>query len=146
MPVVDASVVVHVLLGDEFSEQVRGLLDKAVDESRALLIPPHMLIESVSAVYQRLRGKRDPRFLISERDAEDALRVLFELPLIVSTQDGLYQLAFAMARDYDIASIYDALYVAVAQLNNDELWTADRRLYEAARQILPRVIFVGGQS
>ena len=50
--------------------------------------------------------------------------------------------AYRLARMYR-RSVYDSLYLAVAQNNQLDLWTGDRRLYNAVRQSLPFVRWIG---
>jgi predicted nucleic acid-binding protein len=50
--------------------------------------------------------------------------------------------AFRLARTYR-RSVYDSLYLATAQNRQIDLWTGDRRLYNAVRQTLPFVKWIG---
>ena len=50
--------------------------------------------------------------------------------------------AYRLARLYR-RSVYDSLYLAVAQHNQIDLWTGDRRLYNAVKQSLPFVKWIG---
>lgn len=50
--------------------------------------------------------------------------------------------AYRLARLYR-RSVYDSLYLAVAQSHQIDLWTGDRRLYNAVRQSLPFVKWIG---
>lgn len=60
MPAIDASVVVQQLLFEEFGSQARTLLEESYRASLPLYVPTHMISEVLSAVYQRLRRRRDP--------------------------------------------------------------------------------------
>lgn len=50
--------------------------------------------------------------------------------------------AYRLTRLYR-RSVYDSLYLAVAQQHQMDLWTGDRRLYHAVRQRLPFVKWIG---
>jgi predicted nucleic acid-binding protein len=50
--------------------------------------------------------------------------------------------AYRLARMYR-RSVYDSLYLAAAQSHQIDLWTGDRRLYNAVRQALPFVKWIG---
>ena len=50
--------------------------------------------------------------------------------------------AYRLARMYR-RSVYDSLYLATAQSHQIDLWTGDRRLYNAVRQSLPFVKWIG---
>jgi predicted nucleic acid-binding protein len=44
-----------------------------------------------------------------------------------------------LAEKHALAAIYDAHYLVVAEQLDAELWTADRRLFEAVSDALPSV-------
>ena len=50
--------------------------------------------------------------------------------------------AYRLARTYR-RSLYDSLYLAVAQSHQIDLWTGDRRLYNAVSRSLPFVKWIG---
>jgi predicted nucleic acid-binding protein len=50
--------------------------------------------------------------------------------------------AYRLARTYR-RSVYDSLYLVAAQSNRLDLWTSDRRLYNAVRPSLPFVKWIG---
>ena len=50
--------------------------------------------------------------------------------------------AYRLARTYR-RSVYDSLYLATAQNHQVDLWTGDRRLYNAVRQSPPFVKWIG---
>jgi predicted nucleic acid-binding protein len=50
--------------------------------------------------------------------------------------------AYRLTRLYR-RSVYDSLYLAVAQQYQVDLWTGDRRLYQAVRERLPFVKWIG---
>jgi predicted nucleic acid-binding protein len=53
--------------------------------------------------------------------------------------------AYRLARIYR-RSVYDSLYLAAAQSHQIDLWTGDRRLYNAVRQSLPFVKWIGAYA
>ncbi len=49
----------------------------------------------------------------------------------------------AIAQALNLPTIYDALYLALARDHGCEFWTADERLYNAVRDRLPWVHWIG---
>ena len=50
--------------------------------------------------------------------------------------------AYQLARTYQ-RSVYDSFYLAAAHMHNLDLWTGDRRLYNAVKERLPFVRWIG---
>jgi len=115
----DASVVVAALLaegadGDEARDVLLG------EEAHA----PHLLDLEVSSVLRR--------FLLSRRlapeSAPDVLTALRDLPVVRHGHDLLLERALQLR---DSATVYDASYVALAELLDATFVTGDRRLARA---------------
>jgi predicted nucleic acid-binding protein len=60
----------------------------------------------------------------------------------VADEDS-HRRSLALAAELDIASAYDAHYLALAEELDCELWTADSRLYNAVRDRFPRIRMLG---
>lgn len=134
---VDASVAVKwVITAEEHSEQAQALLEDSVAASRPMIAPPHFAGEVANAIYQRLRST-DPNKHIGSDHAEAALSAFAALPVAVIARDDLLSRAFGFAAHHDLPSIYDSLYVTLAQQLGVELWIADRRLLAAVADAAP---------
>lgn len=144
--VVDASVVLCRLLPEEHTERARALFEDSLRDRRPILAPPHLASEVTNAIYQRLRRRREPRFHITEPEADLVLRTFLMLPIQLISPTNLYQEAYVLAKTDDISSIYDALYVVLARILHTELWTGDHRIYSAVRAVAPWVRFIGDYS
>jgi predicted nucleic acid-binding protein len=140
--VVDASVAIKRVLAEEFTEQSRALFSSSLKERRPVLAPPHLRSEVTNAFYQRWRTTVAAR-RITEAEAERALAAFLRLPITLLAPEDLYTSAFAFAKTHRLPSIYDSLYVVLAQLTNTKLWTADRRLYNAVSAMAPWVAWIG---
>lgn len=141
--VVDASLTVSRLLPERFTDQARAFFDHHLRDHRPILAPPHLPSEVVNAIYQRMRGRRAPRYHITEAEADQALQTFLVLPIRLISPDGLYQQAFAFAKSQATGAIYDSLYVTLARILTAELWTGDERLYNTVRPGASWVRFIG---
>lgn len=134
LPVVaDASVGVKWVLQEEDADRARALLRDCARMRRPVYAPPHFLSEVVNVIYQRLRST-DPRIHITDDEANRAVAEFLEIAregveLVASTE--LYEQAYSFAKTYAARSLYDSLYVVLAQMLGAELWTADQRLVKA---------------
>ncbi len=144
--VVDASVAVRwAVAAEEFAAQAHALLHDTVEAGRALVGPPHLIGEVANALYQRVRSREPVRHLTDE-EAREALDAFLAMAVELLAPAGLYERSWAFARAHNLPSIYDSLYVVLAQILGADLWTADRRLLAAVGPVAPWVRFIGDYS
>ncbi|HEY7060087.1 MAG TPA: type II toxin-antitoxin system VapC family toxin [Chloroflexota bacterium] len=137
--VVDASAAIKWVVREEFSEQALTLYDDAA--SSAIVGPPALLTEVTNAIYQRTR-RRDPATRLTAEEAQAALDRFLTLGVRIEASDALYREAFGFARQQALPNIYDTLYVVLARLLGTELWTDDRKLLDAVRNVAPWVRWI----
>ena len=138
--VVDASVAVKWVLAEELTDKARSLLRASA--GRPIIAPPHLHSEVANAIYQRVRTT-DPTKHISEAEATGALNRFLRFRIELRTEAALYQQALLFARTHRLPSIYDSLYVVLAQMTNAELWTGDQRLLRAVSTVALWVRWIG---
>ena len=124
--VVDCSVIVKWKIptedhADAAEELFLDWQHRAVD----VYAPNHMQSEVLSAF---LRAHRRGR--LTEAEAREAIRDLLALPFVLFDVAPITERAFTIAQQHDQRA-YDCLYVALAEREGVELWTGDRRLYNA---------------
>lgn len=124
MPVVDASVVVDWVAPDADPASAAGVALARLVATEAELVAPRLLKEEVSNAL--LTGVRRRRW--SGADADEAHRLLRELPVRLIDEPGDLDRAWDLARRLDNHPVYDLLYVAVAERRRTQLITADTRL------------------
>ena len=110
------------------------LYDDATARGETFIAPPYFLAEVSSAVYKQLR--RDSVSL------DDALSLIDEaraLAIVQTSPPGIERRAFEIAARFRMKWIYDAFYVALAEIVGCDLWTADEKLHETVRAAFPNV-------
>lgn len=122
MTVVDASVVIKWVVDEPDAVVAREI---ALDGAQ-LIAPSHLMAEVGRGL---LRSKRAG--ILSVADAERALRGLQKI-VALEPLERLALLAFTIADNASV-TIYDALYVALAEQADDVLVTADRRLCDGLK-------------
>lgn len=138
--VVDASVALKWLLEEEYSEQATVLLEDRLQAGTAVVGPPHLPAEVANALYRRMqRGENS----ITRSEAEEALSKFLALPIQIVGSPELYTRAFAFALQVGLSSLYDSIYVVLAELLGTELWTDDRRLLNTLAEMTPWVRSIG---
>src|SRR5438067_1997595 len=136
--VLDASLWIDVLLTEGYYRHTAQLL---ADAPTALLIgPPHLRAEVTHALHGRTR--RTSNFPLTPEEAQRALTEFLRLQLMTLEPFGIYQDAFTFARTHQVGSLYDTLYVVLAQGLGADFWTADQRLVTRVAGVAPWVRFI----
>jgi predicted nucleic acid-binding protein len=124
---VDCSVVVKSRLTGEPSAAEAGELPLDWQRPVIELSAPTLLPCEIMSAF--LRAFRQGR--LTEAEALDAVRSLSRLPFDLREMTTPILLrAFELAHQYNQRA-YDCIYVALAEQEGIELWTADQRLYNA---------------
>jgi len=78
----------------------------------------------------------------SER-AEVAFYKLQALPIQQISVSGQRKRAWEIAAEFGASTVYDATYLALAELRGCEFWTADQRLFNQVKDKLSFVKYLG---
>lgn len=118
MIVVDASVVVDFVLGpgSEAADAFAGGLEQG-----EVFGAPHLIDAEVGQVIRRMNLRGD----ISDSDAVDRLATAANLPIRRYPHFNLLGRAFELRAN---VTIYDGLYLVLAEVLNVSLWTGDSAL------------------
>ena len=74
---------------------------------------------------------------------EHYFRDFLSLFITTPTPGNLYDRALQIADQFNLGAVYDAHYLALAQLLGCDLWTADQRLINTVSGKLPFVRWIG---
>ncbi len=118
--VVDGSVTLKWFFPEVHHQAARRLI-----RHPALLAPDLVYGEVANAVWKKCR-----RGELTPADGEAMIADILRAPLGAVPSSRLLPSAWVIARRFD-RTIYDALYVAIAEARDCRLVTADRRLYNA---------------
>jgi predicted nucleic acid-binding protein len=131
---IDASVAVKWLLPEKDSEKALALLEAALAAREDLTGPPHLPVEVTSAIHKRFRQGE-----ITLVEARDRLQAFSRIPIDLTYPTGLAERALELAAELDWAYPYDAFYLAVGEMLDCDVWTADEEFYEHAHAGYPRL-------
>ena len=81
--------------------------------------------------------------MIISAHGDEAFAQFQRLNIRYVSRPGIISRAWALAKEYDRPEAYDTAYLAVAQIEECEFWTADRKLYRAVGDQLKWVRLVG---
>ena len=128
---VDASFIIRSLTPNPDLQDATGLLEQWV-ENKQPLIAPSLLSYEVSSVLHRLQHLNR----VESQIAQEAFVTFQQLGITLIDSPQLHNLAWRLAQQFGHSRTYDAAYLAVAQLYNAEMWTADKKLYNTVYEQL----------
>jgi len=134
----DASFVLAWLLPPQRTTAIEETWSDLLKSGDELFGPPLLFIEVTSVLRERFAQKQ-----ITSQQAEIAFSVFQELPIERAWPDQLHTRAWEIAKDLGQRKAYDAHYLALAEIEGCELWSMDRRLYNAAGGRIPWLKLVG---
>lgn len=126
--VVDASLALKWLVGEEDSEKATALL-RSWGRGGRQLVAPHLLAAEVTNALHRKVVQGD----LERAQAVRLIERLTALPFELHDSPGLHRRALELAGELGQGASYDCHYLALAEALDCEYWTADDRFHRAAR-------------
>ena len=127
--IIDASVFIKAHVMDPDQERCLLLLNKL--KKSKILIPSLWFIEVTSVLAKLVHFGQ-----ISSQDSKDTLQLALNLDVEVIEPDRRQcQLALEWAFRLNRAAAYDCFYLAIAESFDIPFWTADKRLYNALKNL-----------
>ena len=138
--VVDANIAVKWVAEEADSAEAASLYRDWSERAELLIAPPIFRPEVTNVLYRKFR--RGELGLGTAIEALDAISdaVAIREPV------GLYTDALSIARAIDVRATYDPLYLALAEAERCDLWTADKRFVQAVGYRSSRVRWLGELS
>lgn len=134
----DANLAIKLVLHERDSALARALWETWRVQGNRIIAPTLWAYEVTSAIRKQVyRGLLDPEAEIETFDA------IHQLPVLLMRPAGLYQRASELARHFNQPVAYDAHYLALAEIADCPFWTADERLFNAVREELDWVHWLG---
>lgn len=131
--VADASVIVKLFLQEEYSEKAYALRDSYISEGVELIEPILLQYEVLSA----LRFSKSEK--VTEEDMKEAMEAVENYNLkMVPPNKEIMEKALSYSLKYG-TSIYDSIYVAVADAYKATLYTADSHLVEIKKPFVKHI-------
>lgn len=134
----DASLVLKLVLGEDDSPQAIALWRRWIDGRVAVVAPPLLAYEVTSVLRTKVH-----RGLLTPEIGDETFREIHAQGVRYLAPEGLHVRAWELAKQLHRPAAYDAHYLALAEILGCEFWTADERLFNAARGTLPWVRHLG---
>jgi predicted nucleic acid-binding protein len=134
--IIDASVILKGFFPDEEGHaQAQAVIRAYAQEEVELLAPTLLPYEVTNAVLQAIRRER-----IGLEKGQEILGIFQGLG--IPTAEVSWQRALELAHTHE-RSAYDGAYLALAEERGHKLITGDRRLYNAVKERLPWIVWIG---
>ena len=121
--VVDTSAVIRMFVPDgPLHPEIEPAMTGAMDGTDAVLAPDLMLVESANVLLCKCR-----RGELSSEEAGRIVDAITDVPVRIEPHTPVLFAAFSLASGYGL-TVYDAIYLALAELHGARLLTADDRV------------------
>ncbi len=122
----DASVIVKWFTREEKREEALRYREMFINDEIEIVVPDLILYEIGNAL------RYNPSF--NDEDVRLAVRSLIDLGInIIIPTTEILDMAINLAFKYD-TTLYDSVYLALAEILNDTLVTADKNLYDKTKE------------
>ena len=124
----DTSVWIKYLTWEEGSEAAQRLLDDIREHHQTIVLPDFAWAEVASVLRRKVRAG-----WVTKDEAEIIWESFRQLGMTYIHGDELMETAWRISREEDLPTVYDAAFLAVAELYSGkeeicEFWTADEKL------------------
>ncbi|MBU7586124.1 MAG: type II toxin-antitoxin system VapC family toxin [Nostoc sp. TH1S01] len=131
---IDTSVWIPYLLPETYQAQAITLIAEALSLNIRLVAPAFVWAEVGSV----LRKKTRMGFITTE-EALGFFEDFCELPIDYLEEEAIRLKSWEIAEQYQLSTLYDAAFLACAEMTSAEFWTADAAL---VRKLTPRPAYL----
>jgi predicted nucleic acid-binding protein len=135
---VDASLVVAWLLPEELSAKAILLRQQLRSTGEEFIAPGHLVAEVGSTLRKAVYQERVPA-----EYGDESFESFKLFPIELHDSRLLMESAWSWAKSLNAPRLYDMYYIALADREGCDLWTADRRLVRLAGKRFSRARWVG---
>ncbi len=136
--VVDASVAVKWLVREVYSDRAESLTRTWLRQGTRIVVPYLMLVEVSNALYQKARQGE-----IALDAAAGLVENLVSKDITLWETSGPHSRALELAAALNQPAVYDAHYLALAEIIGCDLWTADERFFRSEAGQFPNLHWIG---
>jgi predicted nucleic acid-binding protein len=132
--VVDASLAIKWVLNEPYTEQALALADEWATAGIRPSAPCLLLVEATNVLHRRAMLGH-----ISLSQARELLAGLLDMGIEIRESPQIHLRAMELAQELARPAVYDTHYLAVSDILECDLWTADERFLNSVRDRHPRV-------
>ena len=126
----DASLILKCLTFEPGTDAALAWRDAHLDDE---MVAPSFFFAEVASTLKKKVGRRE----LTDDDGQEALDALESVNIRLISGFGLIRIAFHMAVELGQSTVYDTVYLAVAEAEQCDLWTADAEFHATASALYP---------
>lgn len=134
----DASILIKLLTAEPDSDEADALWKRWTDQDIEVIAPALLLFELTSVLRNKVY-----RGLLTTDEGDKAFDMMERLPVSIRSPSGLHRRAWELATELNRPAAYDSHYLALAEIEGCDFWTADERLFNAVKDQLSWVKWLG---
>ena len=140
--VVDASLSIKWVLSEQpFLSETVSLLNDWAQQQALVIVPSWFACEVANVLYQRVRAGT-----LTVDEAQANVLDIMAGATVLDFEPATALRALEIAHMLGEKASYDSQYLALAEHEGCELWTADEHFWNAARTDFPQVRWIGEHS
>lgn len=132
--VVDASLAFKWVVKEEHSDKADGLAISWHKQGIQMAAPYFMPVEVSNILHQRIK-----RSYLSIEEGVSLIEQLLSSDIELYQSLDIHRHALELASEFGQGAVYDSHYLALAELLDCEMWTADERFYRSASPAASRL-------
>lgn len=136
--VVDASLAIKWVLNEPYADKALAIASKWATAGIKPVAPCLLLVEATNVLHRRaVLGH------ISASQAQQLLTGFLNMGIEVRESPQIHLRALELAQELQMPAVYDIHYLALADIMECDLWTADERFFNSVKERQPRVKWLG---
>lgn len=130
--VVDVSIAIKWVLREDDSRVAQSLLAEWIKEQVVILVPTLLAYEVTNILYRKAR-QSEMNFDRAKLGITKILRTGLEIADLEDLDSAINIRAMELAEKFNLPAAYDAHYLALAEGESYDLWTADTRMWNSVK-------------
>ncbi len=135
---VDASLALAWLIPGQGNPHADALRHEWHENGVEMIGPPLFRAEVTSVLREEVFFKR-----MSQEEGQEAFSLYTAIPVRIVDFSAIYRRAWELAFDHNQRRTYDMQYLAVAEMEDCEFWTADKKLASSLKSKVNRIRWIG---
>jgi predicted nucleic acid-binding protein len=132
--VIDASFYLKLFLPEKASDKAHALMVSWVEKSVEVAAPTLIMFEAASVMRNKVQ-----RNILDEEETAEIIEHMKRMDMTLLYTDDVFETAWEIGARLKSATLYDCFYLAVSELLDAPLWTADARLHQSAKHVCPNI-------